>query len=81
MGALPAIGFQVWCQFTDWPSLAATVRRIEALGFASVWANDHLFAAAGSQEALIDWPAPFDDETLVALADVVERAGQGPLGG
>ena len=26
------------------------------------------YAAAGAAEALIDWPAPFDDETLVALS-------------
>jgi alkanesulfonate monooxygenase SsuD/methylene tetrahydromethanopterin reductase-like flavin-dependent oxidoreductase (luciferase family) len=26
------------------------------------------YAAVGAAEVLIDWPAPFDDETLVALA-------------
>lgn len=51
MSELPRIGFQVWCQFTGWPALAATARRIEALGFASLWSNDHLFPAAGAQAA------------------------------
>ncbi len=45
---LPAIGFQVWGQHADWPSLAAVARRIEGLGFASLWSNDHFFPAAGA---------------------------------
>jgi len=45
--SLPRIGFQVWGQFTTWPELAATARDIERLGFDSLWANDHLFPAAG----------------------------------
>lgn len=44
----PRIGFQVWGQFTTWPELAATARDIERLGFESLWANDHLFPAAGA---------------------------------
>jgi alkanesulfonate monooxygenase SsuD/methylene tetrahydromethanopterin reductase-like flavin-dependent oxidoreductase (luciferase family) len=33
------------------------------------------YAAAGAAEALVDWPAPFDDETLDALAEVIRQAG------
>lgn len=60
MSIRPANGFQVWGQFTDWPSLSATARRIEVLGFASVCTNDHLFAAAGSRYRAPDAPpSPF----------------------
>ena len=51
MDALPRVGFQVWGQFTTWPELAATARDIERLGFDSLWANDHLFPAAGAAAA------------------------------
>ncbi len=54
MGDLPRVGFQVWGQFTTWPALAATARDIERLGFDSLWANDHLFPAAGAQAATPD---------------------------
>ncbi|MFN8630282.1 MAG: LLM class flavin-dependent oxidoreductase [Chloroflexota bacterium] len=58
--SLPAIGFQVWGQYTDWPALAHTVRRIDDLGFSSVWANDHLFPAAGARFQAPDAPpGPF----------------------
>jgi len=48
---LPRVGFQVWGQFTDWPAMAATARRIDELGFGSLWANDHFFPPAGRQAA------------------------------
>jgi alkanesulfonate monooxygenase SsuD/methylene tetrahydromethanopterin reductase-like flavin-dependent oxidoreductase (luciferase family) len=32
------------------------------------------YAAAGAAEALVDWPAPFDDETLDALAGLFGKA-------
>jgi alkanesulfonate monooxygenase SsuD/methylene tetrahydromethanopterin reductase-like flavin-dependent oxidoreductase (luciferase family) len=54
--ALPAVGFQVWGQFTDWPALERTARRIDALGFSSLWSNDHLFPAAGAVYQAEDAP-------------------------
>lgn len=48
---LPGLGFQVWGQFADWPAMAATARRIDELGFASLWSNDHFFPPAGRQAA------------------------------
>ncbi len=48
---LPAVGFQVWGQFATWPALAATARRIDDLGFASLWSNDHFLPPAGRQAA------------------------------
>lgn len=52
-GPRPAVGFQVWGQAVTWPTLMATARSIEALGFASLWANDHLSPATGSA-----WTSP-----------------------
>jgi len=85
MGAnqsLPAIGFQVWGQFTDWPSLAATARRIEALGFASLHSNDHLFTASGAAYQAPDAPpGPFLEGwiTLAGFAMVTSRVELGVL--
>jgi alkanesulfonate monooxygenase SsuD/methylene tetrahydromethanopterin reductase-like flavin-dependent oxidoreductase (luciferase family) len=41
------IGFQVWGQSATWSDLMATGGRIEALGFASLFANDHLMPILG----------------------------------
>jgi alkanesulfonate monooxygenase SsuD/methylene tetrahydromethanopterin reductase-like flavin-dependent oxidoreductase (luciferase family) len=41
------IGFQVWGQFVDWDQLMDIGRRIDALGFAGLWSNDHLLPVAG----------------------------------
>ena len=61
------IGFQVWGQFTTWPELAATARAIERLGFDSLWANDHLFPAAGSAAASREGlPGPFLEGWMTA---------------
>lgn len=41
------IGFQVWGQFAGWAQLMDVGRRIDALGFAGLWSNDHLLPVAG----------------------------------
>ena len=41
------IGFQVWGQSVSWPDLMAAGERVEALGFASLFANDHLMPILG----------------------------------
>lgn len=82
MDALPRIGFQVWGQFTTWPELAATARDIERLGYDSLWANDHLFPAAGSQAASPDGLAgPFLEGwvTAAGFAMVTTRIPVGVL--
>src|SRR5512135_3795833 len=80
--AMPAIGLQVWGQFTDWPSLAHTARRIDSLGFASLWSNDHFFPAAGGVYQAEDAPpGPFLEGwiTLAGFAMVTSRVALGVL--
>jgi F420-dependent oxidoreductase-like protein len=75
-----AIGFQVWGQSATWPDLAATARRIEALGFSSVWSNDHFYPPIGDAAGALDAPAgPFLEGwmTLAGFAGVTTRI---PLG-
>ena len=79
---LPGVGFQVWGQFTDWPAMASTARRIETLGFSSLWANDHFFPPAGRQAATPDGlPGPYLEGWMTAagFAMVTERVPVGVL--
>jgi F420-dependent oxidoreductase-like protein len=76
------IGFQVWGQGTTWPELAETARRIETLGFSSVWANDHFLPPAGTAAATPDAPAgSFLDGwmTLAGFAAATDRVRLGVL--
>jgi alkanesulfonate monooxygenase SsuD/methylene tetrahydromethanopterin reductase-like flavin-dependent oxidoreductase (luciferase family) len=41
------LGFQVWGQHVGWAELMAMGRRIDELGFDSLWSNDHLLPVAG----------------------------------
>jgi alkanesulfonate monooxygenase SsuD/methylene tetrahydromethanopterin reductase-like flavin-dependent oxidoreductase (luciferase family) len=83
MDRLPRIGFQVWGQFTTWPALAATARDIERLGYDSLWANDHLFPAAGAAAAASPdgLAGPFLEGWMTAagFAMVTERVSVGVL--
>jgi alkanesulfonate monooxygenase SsuD/methylene tetrahydromethanopterin reductase-like flavin-dependent oxidoreductase (luciferase family) len=74
------IGFQVWGQYTDWPSLAATAARIEALGFASLWSNDHFFPAAGAVATSPDAPPGPFLEGWISLAGFASVTSRIPLG-
>jgi F420-dependent oxidoreductase-like protein len=76
------IGFQVWGQGTTWPELAETARRIEGLGFGSLWANDHFYPPTGAAAATPDAPAgPFLEGwmTLAGFAGVTDRISLGIL--
>ena len=44
------IGFQAWGQSIAWADLMATGQRIEALGFSSLFANDHLMPILGAAD-------------------------------
>ncbi|HET9614511.1 MAG TPA: LLM class flavin-dependent oxidoreductase, partial [Candidatus Limnocylindrales bacterium] len=41
------LGILLWNQATDWPSYAASVRRLDELGYDHLWAWDHLYAIFG----------------------------------
>lgn len=47
------IGFQVWGQSASWHELMMTGERIEAAGFASLFANDHLMPILGDADGPI----------------------------
>lgn len=44
------IGFQIWGQAVTWADLMAAGERVEALGFASLFANDHLMPILGDAD-------------------------------
>ena len=44
------IGFQIWGQAVSWPDLMAAGERVEAMGFASLFANDHLMPILGDAD-------------------------------
>jgi alkanesulfonate monooxygenase SsuD/methylene tetrahydromethanopterin reductase-like flavin-dependent oxidoreductase (luciferase family) len=70
-------GILLWNQATDWPSYAATVRRLEELGYDHLWAWDHLYAIFGDphQPIFEGWAS------LVAAAGMTERMRLGLLVG
>jgi alkanesulfonate monooxygenase SsuD/methylene tetrahydromethanopterin reductase-like flavin-dependent oxidoreductase (luciferase family) len=41
------LGVLLWNQATDWPSYEAAARRVDELGYDSLWAWDHLYAIFG----------------------------------
>jgi F420-dependent oxidoreductase-like protein len=44
------IGALCWNQYTDWPSLLGAGRRIDQLGYRSLWTWDHVYPIVGSAE-------------------------------
>jgi alkanesulfonate monooxygenase SsuD/methylene tetrahydromethanopterin reductase-like flavin-dependent oxidoreductase (luciferase family) len=70
-------GILLWNQATDWPSYAAAVRRLEDLGYAHLWAWDHLYAIFGDpyQPIFEGW------SSLVAAAGITKRMRLGLLVG
>jgi len=44
------LGFQVWGQSVTWPDLMAAGERVEAMGFSSLWANDHVMPILGDAD-------------------------------
>ena len=54
------LGVLLWNQATDWPSYIDAVRRIERLGYAHLWAWDHLYAIFGDpyQPIFEGWETP-----------------------
>src|SRR3989441_13269493 len=44
------IGLQVWGQFVEWDELMEAGKRIERLGFSSLWSNDHFYPPFGAED-------------------------------
>lgn len=81
-GAPLRIGFQVWGQFVTWPDLMAAGRRIDELGFDSLYSNDHLLpVAGGGPQALEMGRGPVWDGwmTLAGWAAITRRVRLGCL--
>ena len=74
------IGFQVWGQHVAWADLMATGARIEALGFASLFANDHLMPVLGGPDGPLGGPGGPVFEAWMTLAGWAARTRCIPLG-
>jgi probable F420-dependent oxidoreductase len=59
-----------------WPDLAAMVRRIEELGFDSIWVGDHFMYRMADGRADAPWDAW---SVLAAAAAITSRVALGPL--
>jgi alkanesulfonate monooxygenase SsuD/methylene tetrahydromethanopterin reductase-like flavin-dependent oxidoreductase (luciferase family) len=74
------IGFQVWGQSVSWPDLMATGERIEALGFASLFANDHMMPILGDANGPIVGASGPVFEGWMTLGAWAARTKRVPLG-
>ena len=74
------IGFQVWGQHVAWADLMATGVRIEALGFASLFANDHLMPVLGGADGPLVGSGGPVFEAWMTLAGWAARTSRIPLG-
>jgi alkanesulfonate monooxygenase SsuD/methylene tetrahydromethanopterin reductase-like flavin-dependent oxidoreductase (luciferase family) len=71
------LGILLWSQATDWPQFEAAARRVDELGYDSLWTWDHLYAIFGDPYQPI-----FEGYTaLAAWAKVTSRARLGLLVG
>ncbi len=76
------LGFQVWGQAISWADLMASGPRIEALGFASLFANDHLMPILGDADgSIVGSSGPVFEGwmTLAGWAGLTERIPLGVL--
>ena len=71
------LGVLLWSQATDWPSFEAAAKRVDQLGYDSLWTWDHLYAIFGDPYQPI-----FEGyTTLAAWSKVTTRARLGLLVG
>ena len=68
---MPAVrlGALCWNQYTDWPSLLEAGRRVDRLGYDSLWTWDHVYPIVGSHEG----PMFEGWLTITAWAQATER--------
>ena len=71
------LGANCWNQYTDWPSLLEAGKRVDRLGYDSLWTWDHLYPIVGDHNGPIfeGWL------TLAAWAQATERATVGLMVG
>ena len=74
------IGFQVWGQWVSWSGLMAAGERVEAMGFASLFANDHLMPILGDANGPVVGPAGPVFEGWMTLGAWAARTTRIPLG-
>lgn len=74
------IAFQVWGQAATWDQLMATARRIESLGFASLFANDHLMPILGDADGPVVGAGGSTFEGWMTLAGFAAATERIPLG-
>ncbi len=74
------IGFQLWEQAVAWPDLMAAAERIEALGFASLFANDHFMPILGDADGPVLGSHGSVFEGWMTLAAFAARTTRLPLG-
>ncbi len=74
------MGFQVWGQSATWADLMAVGERIEALGFASLWANDHLMPILGNADGPVLGAQGPVFEGWMTLGAWAARTSRIPLG-
>jgi alkanesulfonate monooxygenase SsuD/methylene tetrahydromethanopterin reductase-like flavin-dependent oxidoreductase (luciferase family) len=74
------LGFQVWSMGIAWDDLMAAGERVESLGFASLFANDHFLPVLGDADGpVIGEPGPVFEGWMV-LAGFAARTSRLPLG-
>ena len=71
------LGVLLWSQATDWPAFEAGARRVDELGYETLWTWDHLYAIFGEP----DQPIFEGYTTLAAWAKVTTRTRLGLLVG
>lgn len=74
------IGFQVWGQAASWAELMTAGERIEAMGFASLFANDHLMPILGDADGPVLGAQGPVFEGWMTLGAWAARTKQLPLG-
>ncbi|MGH2465614.1 MAG: LLM class flavin-dependent oxidoreductase, partial [Candidatus Limnocylindrales bacterium] len=74
------VGFQVWGQSATWDQLMTAGERIEALGFASLFANDHLMPILGDADGPVLGSEGPVFEGWMTLGAWAARTSRVPLG-